>query len=775
MAFDVLGVFHRVYNWIDDRDSGIKIMASRMDEEFNNIAEALSNCITRDGYGKPNSTVSWNNQKLSNLAAGTFGTDAINLSQLNAVAARIVTYTLEQFGGAADWTPTNPAPTDNLPALNAAIAAAKRVALYYPNWPHTPEIRLNLGGYYFSDHVDLKTAVRIIGQGSGMDDFNGGSNWVVAAGKSAMTFNNTNTEAGGTGLMTTAATGSYVQGVTFRSLGGGVRFDGNNRSANTFGLWLRAPVILEDVDVDGFKGNGIQIIAAAGWGGSLEGNANGWLFKGRVTVKNPLGSHGIYVKGKDANMGYAEQIDVRQAGLCGYFEDDTLGNHIATIEVDDWSGAKADAIYGGCTYTGVQYLYVGTVAGDGAATVPGTNNGVWFPVDDNTPGAAFWPAWSGAGNYQLSMPIHIRGNSCTTRIDYAYSESGWSDISTAPAYCDGGQIRFTRRSPYANTTLQSSSARVSPRGFGFQANYVATHTAYAKTGSYLYSVKGGDPSSNLDSAVLDAFQRGKFDGSCHVRRISSAGNVVREVNGAARMPYYQELLEDTTWQCGRSVIQPYKMAFPGFFLGHDNDYTGAEHRWLGFKSAAPTAGEYAKGDTFFNTDAGPGIPFGWKCWVAGTPGTWVPFNIPPIQSYVASAALTGTTAETTMATINVPGNLLGPKGVLVLTTLWSATAVGGTKTQRAKFGGTTLWTGTMAANALGSYLGIVQIANRNATNSQIATPPTITSGYGQNNAAIVTTALDTTAVQQITVTGQLAVGTDTLTLEGYSVEFKPSA
>lgn len=43
------GVFSRVYNWVQDRTNGIKISASRMDQEFDGIATALSNCVLKDG------------------------------------------------------------------------------------------------------------------------------------------------------------------------------------------------------------------------------------------------------------------------------------------------------------------------------------------------------------------------------------------------------------------------------------------------------------------------------------------------------------------------------------------------------------------------------------------------------------------------------------------------------------------------------------------------------------------------------------------------------
>jgi len=48
MAFSG-GVFSRLYVWTTDRDNGVKILASRMDQEFDGIATGLSTCILKDG------------------------------------------------------------------------------------------------------------------------------------------------------------------------------------------------------------------------------------------------------------------------------------------------------------------------------------------------------------------------------------------------------------------------------------------------------------------------------------------------------------------------------------------------------------------------------------------------------------------------------------------------------------------------------------------------------------------------------------------------------
>lgn len=89
MAFNGSGVFVRLFNWVNDAANGINITASRMDSETDGIASGLSNCITRDGQGKPTGPIDWNAQNLSNVAnlsttgntvLGDAATDTFNLA-----------------------------------------------------------------------------------------------------------------------------------------------------------------------------------------------------------------------------------------------------------------------------------------------------------------------------------------------------------------------------------------------------------------------------------------------------------------------------------------------------------------------------------------------------------------------------------------------------------------------------------------------------------------------------------------------------------------------
>ncbi len=78
MAFNGAGVFNRLYNYVQDRINGQKPAAERFDGEFNNVADGLTNTITRDGQTTIIADIPFNNKKITGLADATTATDALN-------------------------------------------------------------------------------------------------------------------------------------------------------------------------------------------------------------------------------------------------------------------------------------------------------------------------------------------------------------------------------------------------------------------------------------------------------------------------------------------------------------------------------------------------------------------------------------------------------------------------------------------------------------------------------------------------------------------------
>lgn len=81
MAFNGSGVYNRLYNWVTDAASNIKIRADRMDAEMDGMATGLSTCVTKDGQTTITANIPMASHKFTGLAAGTARTDSVSLGQ----------------------------------------------------------------------------------------------------------------------------------------------------------------------------------------------------------------------------------------------------------------------------------------------------------------------------------------------------------------------------------------------------------------------------------------------------------------------------------------------------------------------------------------------------------------------------------------------------------------------------------------------------------------------------------------------------------------------
>jgi len=138
------------------------------------------------------------------------------------------------------------------------------------------------------------------------------------------------------------------------------------------------------------------------------------------------------------------------------------------------------------------------------------------------------------------------------------------------------------------------------------------------------------------------------------------------------------------------------------------------------------------------------------------------------QSAVAVNAPADTN-ENTLATITIPGGVMGANGRLVVEAYFNITASTNNKTWRVRLGGTVLHNGG-ATSATGVSVGtLAPIANRNSESSQVGVGFT---GIGVSSTTHPTGTVDTTTDQTLTITGQKATGAETMTLAQYSVRLE---
>jgi uncharacterized protein YbjQ (UPF0145 family) len=157
--------------------------------------------------------------------------------------------------------------------------------------------------------------------------------------------------------------------------------------------------------------------------------------------------------------------------------------------------------------------------------------------------------------------------------------------------------------------------------------------------------------------------------------------------------------------------------------------------------------------------------------VVSAPNVWRVVGASAVAQVRNSVNGAGDAVAQTMATINIPANTLGANGIIRVMATWSSTNSANAKTVNLRFGGTAIASISMVSLAQLTFMRSVQ--NRNSTSSQLSSFASVSNtSFGGTTNAIVTSAIDTTASQDITLTCLWSGATsgETITLEGYTVE-----
>ncbi|MBI5599653.1 MAG: hypothetical protein HY890_07955 [Deltaproteobacteria bacterium] len=125
-------------------------------------------------------------------------------------------------------------------------------------------------------------------------------------------------------------------------------------------------------------------------------------------------------------------------------------------------------------------------------------------------------------------------------------------------------------------------------------------------------------------------------------------------------------------------------------------------------------------------------------------------------------SLTGTTNETELYSVVIPGGTLGPNGYLWAQAIMSYVSSASAKTFRFKLGGVTLYSHAESVSGNISRFYRPAMANRNSESAQVSTVVLQTD-------AVITAAIDTTVDQTLQITGQLATSGNTMRLEAVDI------
>lgn len=113
MPFNGSGVFSRLYSWVTDAANGVLVRSDRMDADTNDIADALTNCVTRDGQSPWTANLPAGGYKITGLGNGSLATDSVTYSQVF-TSGTFTTPTLDAAVAKGTWTASG---TWTLPAF----------------------------------------------------------------------------------------------------------------------------------------------------------------------------------------------------------------------------------------------------------------------------------------------------------------------------------------------------------------------------------------------------------------------------------------------------------------------------------------------------------------------------------------------------------------------------------------------------------------------------------------------------------------------------------
>jgi hypothetical protein len=143
-----------------------------------------------------------------------------------------------------------------------------------------------------------------------------------------------------------------------------------------------------------------------------------------------------------------------------------------------------------------------------------------------------------------------------------------------------------------------------------------------------------------------------------------------------------------------------------------------------------------------------------------------------VLSY-ASSTVSGAadTNENILGTITVPGGILGPRGILRITSFWTITSSANNKTIRVRFsgiGGTQYRALVYTTSA--SVVEPTYIFNKTLT-TQAGSAQALNIGLGAANNGLITSSVDTSVATTVVLTAQKASAGETMTLEHWVAEY----
>jgi hypothetical protein len=419
-------------------------------------------------------------------------------------------------------------------------------------------------------------------------------------------------------------------------------------------------------------------------------------------------------------------------GYAGRLYTVTVAGTTSTSPPTHTSGSVVD---GTATLTWLDYTYLVSIGGD------------FVGISDVVDGTAAWAAYfegirgaDGGTVYAAEIAVKNMGSSDVTNNPYsvfpAGSTIGWyfaagGDASLgAPTYPSTCAILIASNASTFNSGIVFSATGISSGGYAMKMAAISDHAfGWFNSSGQLVAAMRADATANNERTQL-VFGNSKIE-------LFSVGGLMGQIESAAT--------------AGTAADEHVRLIGYAAGNGFAEVRAGGTATDINLRLSGKGAGGVeAVGNLFAQTNKS-------VAYVLAASAVAIPH--------------TGTTSETTLATVTIPAGAIGANGFVRVTTTWSHTSSGNAKNLLVRFGGTG---GTAYQNssvtATASTRHQILIGNRNSASSQVGMNSTTAGGFGSTNAAVATSSVNTGNAVDLVFRALLANSGETITLESYLVE-----
>lgn len=500
----------------------------------------------------------------------------------------------------------------NVTAFNNFIAYAQESDNGENFETYAPTLFFPRGFYHFNAHLNVKAACHIIGESSWGSTGDAGTRLEFPLNTYGFIFHSTDTIDVTTEANTKNAHGSSIQLLLIEG--------GGNTGTTGSGIWMRQAIRIVDVLVRNFAEDGVRILAKSGGTAAQQGNSNLWYMENVTCEDN--GANGLYVNEVDTNVGVCINGNFRANGRWGIRDENSFGNTYIGVHTSGnglvTSGGNSAGESSHVTFGGVRYsAHIDASEADLVATEPGTDQTVWIQSEGggSSAGIPTWLAAQSEGTYFHGGSFGTSGNSNNGLFLGCYREGsqGISQVKD-PCMVMGGLF---------GTNMGAAAVQMRGRLWQGRIKFPNHETHFISEPDKTLILLINDDVDALISAQHEDDDVAGFQ-LLHYKSADGHYIIGKHGTSGSSLPFWVTTDNSTTTGARTSALIGGKALFPqGLWIGSSI----ANIRQHSNGNAAPSSGEYARGDIVWNKDAAAGGKIGWVCVTTGNPGTWKTFGV----------------------------------------------------------------------------------------------------------------------------------------------------